>query len=751
MHRKTQRPSPLSLSLAVAAALSVYSMHAAAQTTAELDSWTSLLQAPTDENNAPSIATAQVIEGSPATELTLSGEAEIRRAGTVIQGETIVYTQTTGEVRAEGNAVVVRKHARFEAPAFSYFLDTETGGADQVKYEYAPRGLRGEAGCVRFKSADVSELDDVTVTSCKKDNRAWWIEMDQLTLDEYTQSGAGENAVLKLGGVPVFGMPWFTFPLTSERKSGLLTPAVGWSSTRGFDLSVPYYFNLAPNYDYTFTPRVMSKRGILLGNELRWLTEPLSGEVTVNYMPHDRVEGTDRYSIQAQLRGAWNGFGYGVNYNRVSDDNFLDDFSGSLRDNTDNVMPQDYWLTYGTTYWNAALRVTKNQTIQNYWKPYEREPQFTWNAYFADAAGFELTTKLDATRFAHPTMLEGNRFVVHQTVAYPIERAGWFVTPKAQFIHTSYNLDRSLYQGSDTDPSVTVPIISIDSGLIFERDTKLFSRDIVQTLEPRLFYSYTPYRDQYGIPLFDSTLADVNFAQLYSENTWSGYDRIPETNQLTGTISTRFIDGGSGLEWARFGIGQRFYFNDKTVNAAGERVDMGEQKSDFLASFGARLTREISVQAYGQWSWQRSSMQKVTAGVRWQPRPMSVIGLYYRYNWAENQLSDDYIDQIDLSLQWPLTQKLYVLARQNYSLYDKKFIETLAGFEYQADCWTLRAVAQRYTRDHDRDETSFFLQLELTGLGSLGSSPLSELQRSIPGYQARSPLPSTIGTYDYYQ
>ena len=724
-------------------------------TQASLDQWTGQLEDPSaSAAESPSIAYAYTIEGSPETELTLSGDAELRRAGTVIKGETIVYTQETGEVKVTGDAEVSRLGVQLNAPEVSYQLDDQTGEAENVEYKYTPRGLRGKARCMKFAAADVSELKDVFMTSCEGDNPAWWVEMNELTLDEYEQSGTGTGAVLKLGGVPVFGSPWFTFPLSEERKSGFLSPTVGMSSARGLDISIPYYFNIAPNYDYTFTPQIITKRGVMLGNEFRFLTKHLEGEVAGQYLPHDREYGDHRYSAHINLRGSWNNFGYGVNYNRVSDDDFFDDFSTSLRDNTDNILPQDYWLNYTSTYWNAAVRVTKNQTIDNADKPYEREPQFSWNAFVADAAGFELTTHLEATRFVHPTELDGDRFVFHQQAAYPIRGAGWFVTPKAQFISTQYDLDgdRDEQRYVDGSPSYTLPMFSIDSGLIFERDAALGNRDMIQTLEPRLFYSYTPYRDQSKIPLFDSSVADLNFAQLYSENSWAGYDRIAETNQITASVSTRFIDANTGLEWIKASIGQRYYFNDRTVNSEGERISMENQKSDFLASIGARLTRTISASAFGQWSWERSSFKKAVAGVRWQPKPMSTIGLYYRYNWQEDRLSDDYIDQIDLAVQWPLSDKIYALLRQNYSFHDQKFIESLAGFEYHAGCWTLRAVAQRYTRDRDQgDETNFFLQLELNGLGGIGSSPLSELQRSIPGYQTRSPVPTSIGTYDYYQ
>ena len=721
---------------------------------AYLDQWTSTLADPgTKPDDAPAIGYAYTIEGSPETEITLSGDAELRRAGTVIKGETIVYTQQTGEVQIKGDAQVSRAGVQLNAPEATYQLDDSTGGAENVDYEYKPRGLRGKARCMRFASADVTELKDVLLTSCEGDNPAWWVEMDEMTLDEYEQSGTGTGAVLKLGGMPVLGSPWFTFPLSAERKSGFLSPVIGMSSARGLDISVPYYFNIAPNYDYTLTPQIITKRGVMIGNEFRFLNKHLEGEITGEYMPHDNDYGDKRYSLHANIRGSWNNFGYGINYNRVSDDEFFDDFSTSLRDNTDDILPQDYWLNYSSTYWNAAVRVTKNQTINDTDKPYEREPQFSWNAFVADAAGFELTTHLEATRFVHPTEIDGDRFVFHQQIAYPIRGAGWFVTPKAQLISTKYDLDHDRSDRyTDSSPGYTVPMFSIDSGLTFERDLNVASRDMLQTLEPRLFYSYTPYRNQSQIPLFDSSVADLNFAQLYSENTWAGYDRIAETNQMTASVTSRFIDANSGLEWIQASIGQRYYFNDRTVNSEGERISMENQKSDFLASVGARLTRTVSASLFGQWSWERSSFKKAVAGVRWQPKPQSVIGLYYRYNWQEDRNSEDYIDQIDLAVQWPLSDKVYALLRQNYSLYDHKFIESLAGVEYHAGCWTLRAVAQRYTRDEDKnDETNFFLQLELTGLGAVGSSPLSELQRSIPGYQTRSPVPTSIGTYDYYQ
>ena len=245
---------------------------------------------------------------------------------------------------------------------------------------------------------------------------------------------------------------------------------------------------------------------------------------------------------------------------------------------------------------------------------------------------------------------------------------------------------------------------------------------------------------------------------------------MSETNHVSGALTTRFIDSDTGIEWVRAEIGQRYYFNDKRVGLDGYRHDMNDPRGDLMGNLATRLTRSLSANAYAQYSYDRKSWEKANAGIRWQPKPMSVMGLYYRYNRATyNQLtrpdnslygyaydSDKYVRQLDFSVQWPLSDRWYVLARENYALDKHRFVDTLAGFEYRSDCWTARLVAQRYLKDSDTDDnfkynTTFFFQIELTGLGSVGSSPLETLQRSIRGYQSESPLPSAYGTYDYYQ
>ena len=419
---------------------------------------------------------------------------------------------------------------------------------------------------------------------------------------------------------------------------------------------------------------------------------------------------------------------------------------------------------------DAEIKAAAAQAREKYYSEngaasgYEK---WLWNKQTAISEDFSLTqaeleTVLEATRFQHTRSdyVDGSRFVFHQTVSYPLAGPGWFITPKAQFLATSYDLDSRDYI-NNTTPGMTVPTLSLDAGLVFERDSTWFGRDAYQTLEPRIFYAWTPYRDQSEIPIFDSTIADLNFTTLFTENVYSGYDRVSEANQLTAVLSTRYIDKKTGLELFRASVGQRQYFNDQRVTFPegspyywyrdnGRVVGEQEVRSDLLASVGARLTRNVTSSAAAQYSSAQNRFVKINAGLRWMPKPMSLMGLYYRYNYSPDD-AYNHIKQVDFAMQWPLTERLYGLFRYNYSLRGSKPLEVIGGLEYHHDCWIFRAVAQRYTTTSNEEETNFFLQLELSGLGSIGNNPLSELQRNIKGYQTRTSAPMTSAPYDYYE
>lgn len=716
-------------------------------------------------NDAASFIEADRMEGSADDELHLYGNAQIRRGGTVLSADRITYRHAEDTVEAAGNARIARQGASFSGPSMLFRITSRSGEMPDAEWEYAPRNLRGCAKNIKFLSGDNTTMEDVTITTCRRDDEAWFIRMNELEIDEYDQSASGTGATLHFQGVPILGSPWFAFPISNQRRSGFLTPTYGMSSTRGVDLSIPYYFNIAPNYDYTLTPRIMTKRGVMMGNQFRFLLPNVEGELNLDYLPNDREYDDDRYGLRFEGEYRRDKLGFTVDYNRVSDDSYISDFSGNIRESSESVLPQEYTLTYDETYWNTFLRVTKNQTldIENLdTEPYERVPQFLWRGHTGDFNGFELETVLEATRFQHTRSdyVDGSRFVFHQTVSYPLAGPGWFITPKAQFLATSYDLDSRDYI-NNTTPGMTMPTLSLDAGLVFERDSTWFGRDAYQTLEPRIFYAWTPYRDQSEIPIFDSTIADLNFTTLFTENVYSGYDRVSEANQLTAVLSTRYIDKKTGLELFRASVGQRQYFNDQRVTFPegspyywyrddGRVVGEQEVRSDLLASVGARLTRNITSSAAAQYSSAQNRFVKINAGLRWMPKPMSLMGLYYRYNYSPDD-AYNHIKQVDFAMQWPLTERLYGLFRYNYSLRGSKPLEVIGGLEYHHDCWIFRAVAQRYTTTSNEEETNFFLQLELSGLGSIGNNPLSELQRNIKGYQTRTSAPMTSAPYDYYE
>lgn len=695
----------------------------------------------------PTFARAERIEGTVDERLVLDGNAEVRRGGTVLRGDRIIYTQATDEVNAEGHARVFREGAVFAGPRLDFRVEAQTGVMPDANFSYAARNGRGEATLVEFLGNQQARMTGARFTTCAPGDEAWWIQAEKMEVDGLEESATANWAKLYFKGLPILASPIMGFPIGDRRRSGFLTPGFGLSSTLGTDIHIPYYVNIAPNRDYTIAPRLMTKRGVLLENEFRFLEPTMRGTLVYNVIPKDRQldRSRDLTSVRYEY-SAPSGLAGGINYNRVSDDNYFVDFSESILGSSNKVLPQDGFLAYNQPYWNAAVRLTKNQTLQDplgpVTPPYERVPQVTVNGFNADLKGFEVSALLDGTSFRHPTLEKGERYLVDARAAYPLLTPGWFVTPHARLVSRAYSLDPALHAG-DPSPVVTTPILSLDSGLIFERPITWFSRSSQQTLEPRAFYTYVPYRNQDTLPNFDSAQVDLNYAQLFAENIYSGYDRVAEANQLTLALATRILDTETGAERLRAAVGQRYYFGPQRVTLPGETPRTGDA-TDLLAGVSAQLGRSWAVDLAAQYSTDTSEIVRATAGARWQPRRASVISAYYRYRVGN-------IDQIDIATQWPLSDRWYAVGRVNYSRTDRRIVDGLAGFEYKADCWILRFATQRFATSTAQTTTNFYLQLELSGLTSVGTNALKQLQRNIPGYQTLNPLPRQPGRFDYYE
>lgn len=748
---RSKRPSPLAAAAAaLSAALGAHAQQpvdAALRPQLRIERTLGAGRAP-GRPATPTFVRAERVRGEIEERVELDGRAEVRREGTVLRGDRIVYTVASDEARIDGNARVFRDGVVFTGPSLRLQVDAMTGEMPQANFSYAPRQGRGTSRLIEFLGPERVLAREATYTSCAPGDDAWWVRANRLEIDRSEELAVARGAAIYFQGVPIFASPYFQFPLGERRRSGLLTPSFGINTTLGTEVTVPYYWDIAPNRDFTIAPRVMSRRGVLLQNEFRYLEPTFRGRIGYDNIPNDAATGRTRDNLSLQHEYAnFAGVTGGLNYNRVSDDRFFVDFGRTIVSAAQAVLPQEAFVAYNRRYLSSALRVSRNQTLQDplapIVKPYERVPQVTLASSRYDWHGADLALAVEATRFAHPGLEEGKRAIVNPSIAYPLLAPGWFFVPKLQWHYTAYGLDRER-RPENPRPTRSLPLASLDTGLVFEREGRIFfGEPSVQTLEPRLYYAYVPFREQSHLPNFDSALADFNFAQLFTENIFVGGDRIGESNQLTAALVARVFDPASGAERLRAAVGQRYYFASQRVTLPGG-APREDTESDLLFALSGSVARHWIADVALQHSTLQKQIVRLAAALRWQPAPATVLSAAYRYK------IDDF-RQVDLAGQWPLTARLYGVGRANYSFRDRRWVETLAGFEYKADCWLLRVAAQRFATATRTATTAVFVQLELTGLASVGTSPVEQLRRNIPGYQVINPPPRQPGRYDVYE
>jgi LPS-assembly protein len=541
----------------------------------------------------------------------------------------------------------------------------------------------------------------------------------------------------------VIAAPTINFALNNQRKSGFLPPSTGITGKSGFELSVPYYLNLAPDYDLTLTPRYMQKRGTQIAEQFRFLGKYYNGELNAEQLPNDRATNESRSAVS--FVGAYNQGGSllgGLNLNKVSDDNYFRDLATRINITSQTTLPREGFVTYNGSWWgsgnySATARVQTFQVLQDpdnpIVPPYGRTPQLTLTTLRQDLAGLDFRSAEEYVDFSHPTLVTGRRATAFPSLSFPFITNESFLTPKVGLHATYYSLDNAAPGSPDTITRV-LPIWSLDGGLVFERDTQAFGQGVTQTLEPRLFYVYIPFRDQNQIPLFDTAVADFNYAQIFNENQFSGGDRINDANQLTAAVTSRLLLPSNGQEVMRGTFGQRYYFRDQQVTLNPTDVPRTYKASNLLAALSGRLSQSWSMDAGTEYDQRDYRTERLTLAARYRPEGLKTLNLSYRY------LSGDITQtgptkQIDISAQWPIYARWYGVGRFNYSLQDSRIVEVIGGLEYGAGCWTTRIVAQKFALTAGSSSTSIFLQLELNGFSRLGSNPLEALKRSVPGYQ----------------
>ncbi len=744
------------------------------------------------ENQMPAFLEAREMRGEAQNHVSLIGDAAMRRQDAVLRARMIDYNKSTSVLDAQINARLIRDGNVISGTSIIYNSDDGTATVEQPNF-WIENGGAGVGSWADVFNKNQMSLKDVTYSGCPCPQPSWYIEAQKLDLDYAANEGVARNGVLYFKDVPILAAPYLTFPIKKERKSGFLLPTYGNTTNTGFDYTQPYYLNIAPNYDMTAQLRAMTKRGAQLGSEFRYMGESYSGVVAGTYLPNDIQTGQDRWLYSAQYGQRFGrGFYGGYNVSGVSDDNYFKDFANiGINQATVTALPRQVGAGWANEYWNSSAQVMTYQTIRpsgTFVTPqYNKVPEYTINGARFGIGGFDLQSQNTLTKFEMPLdqrfaygpqgslrwKPDGQRALSYNSIAYPIVRPGWYITPKvalsmAQYQTEWYGLENWFGYGQSSNSRV-LPIMSVDSGMTFERDTTFFGKAALQTLEPRVYYLRVPYRDQSQFPVYDTTMADFSFSSAFQENIFTGFDRIANANQATLALTSRWLDANSGFERLQLSVAQQFYFEDQYVTLPFQ-APRTNTKSQFLVGGSAALTDTVNVSSLLQYNPYKSELSRAQIIGRWRPQRLATLALSYRYQ--VNPPPDALYqpqgqNQVSAGFQWPLTKKWYSIGRVDYS-FNKvnapsavdpsntiampKVTQAVVGLEYKGDCcWTGRAVFQRYVVSVDQTNSAIFFQLELSGLGNLGQNPMGIIGRSIPDYEPINPPVPGVSKFERYE
>ena len=686
----------------------------------------------------PAVIEADKMAGKSKDQIEASGDATLRQGGESIRADTLLFNQNTHEVDAQGGVILEQGGNTLSGPHLMLNMDTGVGKMERPQFYIKENNARGAADMLNILDRQHYSLNDATYTTCPAGNQDWQMKMGLLEIDRDRQVGVAHSALVEFKGVPILYSPWMDFPLSNQRKSGFLAPIFGGTSSGGSEITLPFYWNIAPNFDATLAPREMTKRGLMLNNEFRYLEPGFHGEMHIDVLPNDAIAKSTRalFSLNHEQTLTNRLSGY-VNYTRVKDNDYFRDLGDAVNATSQSNLLQEGGLHFDAGWWTAMARVQNYQTLQDpaapIAVPYTRLPQLTLNAS-QNYAGANASFAGEYVNFSHPTAVNATRLVLYPSVSYPlVNQPAYFVTPKVS-VHSAYYAMGANNTGALPNASSTLPIFSLDSGVAFEREGNMFNSDYVQTLEPRAFYVYVPYKDQSQLPNFDSAQADFSITQMFMENRFFGNDRIGDANQLTLALTSRLLEPGNGMEHLKMMIGERISFSTPQVNLITPASSTN--KSDILLALSGRVTRHWSLDSEFQFDPNQSHVQRYNIAAAYRPESGNVLNLGYRF--TRNTLR-----QVDISTQLPLMGRWHAVARWNYSLQDSSILEAIGGLEYNQDCWMLRLVAQRFATATQQSNTSFFIQLELNDFVKVGSDPLSLLRQSIPGYTKLNEKPTT--------
>ena len=696
------------------------------------------------------------------------GNAILKKGNKTIKAEVIEYDQISEKLITQGNTSIDLEKISLSGTKLNYRLSDQTGKMEDVTFNIksdkkeetiVQKGIqvtkryydfRGDAKAIFFEGENKTKLESSRLTTCEVDSNDWYIKSKNMEIDTKKDQVKASHASLDFKGVPIFYMPSTSFSLNKNRQSGFLSSTFGTTSKSGFEFRVPYYFNISPNMDATLTARYLGKRGPLADGEFRYLTENYSGINQLQYMNHDQSSGQDnRYFLklnhQHQFGRGWSG---SYDLQKVSDNTYFSDLATMIQVTSVVNLPQRVNLNYSGDIWKLNLLTEKYQTLTNASNsPYQRLPQVNlsgkkdYDNFILDLKSqwtlFERDDKFAST-FTDAQKITGSRFTMTPAITIPLTSEYGYIKPKVSANIRSYNLNNS----PDNNKDIVTPIFSLDSGVYLDRNINFLNQNYTNTLEPRLFYVYIPYKDQSVLPNFDSGLADLNMQTLFYENQYNGQDRINDANQLTASLTSKFLDK-NGKERLSAIIAQRYYFEDRRV-FGNDLTEAKKANSDIFMGASAKLPNSLNLDAMFQFDPTSNSLLRSTLGSRYNPEPGKMLNVSYRM--IDNIIGyNQDLEVFNAAGQWPLGNRFYSIGRYNYDLKSSQTIEVLAGLEYDGGCWVARSIFDRISLPTSPNPNyAFFIQLELNGIGSIGSdaNKLNNfLYRNVPGLRNVNQIP----------
>jgi len=679
--------------------------------------------------------------------MSLQGNVDVRQGDRAIRANAVEYDAQHRSISTEGSIDYSDPVVHVAGQGGSY---SAAQGADfkSAQFELRQRAARGSADVMRLTPDGVISLQGVSFTTCPASDQSWRLRADRITLDTRTKLGSGRAARIDFKGVPLIYLPWVSFPLGIERKSGFLFPSIGNTTRSGLQLSVPYYWNIAPNADFTFQPVEYSRRGTDLGGDLRYLTASQRGELQWNYLPNDTVFGGSRSRVRltnvAELPGD---FRFSVDAANVSDSSYFEDFSQGPEGTSTAFVERRATLSLRNEHWRVDGEAQQYQTIDNTLeetdRPYTRVPRLAASADYgwgpaelvrygfdSEIVNFDRAISASLCSAANPCVT-GWRIDLSPKASLNFDGPGYFIHPSFAWRATQYELkyeQNNVTPGQERSPQRTLPIASFDTGLLFERAAGARGQRTL-TLEPRLLYLDVPYRNQDNIPLFDTALPDLYPVELFRTNRYVGADRVGDADQVSVGLTSRLLDARDGRQFLAVTFGQTYYFQNPRVRLPDE-LARTDKRSDFVAQVALTAFRNWGADLGLQWDPQTSSSERAHVNLQYKPAGEQVVNIGYRFERGS-------LEQAEVSGAWPVSRSWDAFVRGVYSLRDDKALERFVGFEYRACCWRARFGGRRFVSTHTgSQDTGVFLQLELTGLASVGSASDAFLTEAIRGYAA---------------